>query len=288
MPEHMKIRKTVKKRSPYVVAILLTLLVLIAFISLLVVLPIRMNRPAEDSQTQTSDDTTPQEVATATVDDTVPQTPFAQMLSAGEISSIRLVGDSITAGYGTDGYVNADDEQTGKVIYDNGEGVVHYETSESAASWANAFRSWAHEQGIDNFVNAGINGAFMKQLGENPLAWIQEGADVIVVALGTNDAGYYGTDEFAEDARYALSAVKGRAKLVVVLSPVADLRDTSTLVESAASLGDVLAEICEEQGLVFCDTRPYVTAEMFGPDGLHPTTEGSLAIWKALRDTLGI
>ena len=216
------------------------------------------------------------------------KTPFTDLLQAGGIDSIRLVGDSITAGWGTDGYVNADIEGVGNIIFDNGEGEVHRETSESADSWANSFRNWAAEQGLASFTNAGINGAFMRGLALYPDAWLQGGADVVVVALGTNDCGYYSTDQFAADAREALADAAAQAKLLVVLSPVADLRPQDSLVASPVAYGDVLAQICAEQGYLFCDTRSSLTPEMFNDDGLHPNSQGSAAIWSTLKQTLGI
>ena len=216
------------------------------------------------------------------------KTPFTDLLQAGGIGSIRLVGDSITAGWGTDGYVNADMEGTGNVIFDNGEGEVHRETSTSADCWANSFRSWAAEQGLGSFVNAGINGAFMRGLTLYPDAWLQGGADVVIVALGTNDCGYYSTDEFEADAREALANAAAQAKLLVVLSPVADLRPQDSLVASPVAYGDILAQICAERGYLFCDTRSAVTPEMFNDDGLHPNSQGSAAIWATLKQTLGI
>ena len=213
---------------------------------------------------------------------------FKHMLDSGNISSIHLVGDSITAGFGTDGYEDPDLVGQGTVIYDDGAGNVHYETSASAQSWANAFRLYASEHGVSKFVNAGINGAFMQELADNPDAWLADGADVTVVALGTNDAGYYGPQEFRAAAETALAAAASKSKLVVVLSPVDDLRPESQLVEPAAALGDVLHALCDQHGYVFVDTRNAVTPEMFCPDGLHPNTQGSLAIWDCLRTTLGL
>ncbi len=213
---------------------------------------------------------------------------FLQKVHGGEYQTIRLVGDSITVGFGADGYEDPELSGTGRIIYDDGMGLVLHEPSTSANSWANAFRAWATENGVRDFANAGINGWFMHQLAENPDAWLAEGADVIVVALGTNDAGYYGPDQFRQDAEVALDAAAQRSKLVVVLSPVCDLRPLELLVEPAAVLGDVLQQLCAERSYTFVDTRDAVGPEMFCADGLHPNTEGSLAIWECIRATLGI
>ena len=218
---------------------------------------------------------------------TVPTSEFTRMLQNGEIGSIRLIGDSITAGFGTNGYDEAVSTGDANVIFDDGK-ERWYETPASVGCWANAFRDYARGKGVDSFVNAGINGAFMSRLADTPDAWLGPGADVVFVALGTNDAGYYGTEEFRVTAQEALAAAAKKSKLVVVLAPVRDLRPTSQLVEPAAELGDVLQPICEECGYLFVDTREAVTPEMFNDDGLHPNSQGSMAIWHCIQQTLGL
>lgn len=200
-------------------------------------------------------------------------------------SSVRLVGDSITAGFGTDGYEPLDE---GVVVYNDGNGDVWYEGPTTSKCWANAFRDYALQHGVKDFVNAGINGAFMKELAQNPDAWLDKGADVVFVALGTNDAGYYGIDEFREDAKTGLAAAASKSKRLVVLAPVRDLRPIEQLVEPADALGEVLKDICEEEGYTFVDPRDYVTDQMFAEDGLHPNSEGSLAIWDCIVQTLDL
>ena len=220
--------------------------------------------------------------------DDVSASEFARMLRNDEVRSIRLVGDSITAGYGTDGYEEAvATAQDPKVIYDDGQDQ-YFEAPSSVDCWANAFRKFANVHGISDFVNAGINGAFMKGLANKPEAWLGNGADVIVVALGTNDAGYYGIDEYRADAQAALAAAASKSKLVVVLAPVCDLRPEYLLVEPAGVLGDVLEPLCKENGYLFVDPREAVEPEMFNEDGLHPNTRGSLAIWQCVQQTLGL
>lgn len=257
---------------------------------------LRWQRPAATSVEPKEKETAMSTESVASADSEVaaeeptaePASELARMFQDGEVHSIRLVGDSITAGYGTDGYNGPDVTGEGRVIYDDGEGDVHYETSEAAVCWANEFRAYASERGVTDFVNAGINGAFMSRLAEHPDAWLGEGADVVFVALGTNDAGYYGPEEYRAYAEAGLGAAADKSKLVVVLSPVSDLRPESQLVEPAASLVDVLREICDEHGYVLVNLGDAVAPEQFNADGLHPTSEGSLAIWECIQTTLGL
>lgn len=224
----------------------------------------------------------------ASLESTNPNARLKAMLDAGEARSIRLIGDSITEGVGTDGHVDPFVENTGVVIYDDGRGDVHYEATTEADDWANSFRAYAMQHGVKSFVNAGVGGAFMHELAENPDAWIREGADVIFVALGTNDAGYYGTEEYRQDARTALAAAAKKAKLVVGVTPVSDLRDAEMLVEPASALGDVLSRVCAEGGYAFVDAREVSSPAQFIDDSLHPNSAGSQAIWSCIRRDLGL
>ncbi|MDO4806373.1 MAG: SGNH/GDSL hydrolase family protein [Coriobacteriales bacterium] len=230
----------------------------------------------------------PEKTTSQTEEPDVMNLTLSQLFLAGSVQSVRLVGDSITAGYGTGGYVDHDIDRAGTVIYDDGQGDVHYESGHEAICWANEFRTYAQEHGVTDFVNAGINGSFMARLAQNPDAWLGNGADVVFVALGTNDAGYYGVDEFRQNATEGLANAAAACKVLVVLSPVSDYRPTSMLVEPATQLGEVLREICEQQGYVFVDTSQALTFEQFCSDGLHPNSEGSLAIWQCIVASLDL
>ena len=212
----------------------------------------------------------------------------ARQFAIGEVHSVRLIGDSITAGYGTDGYDEAVQTVDTDVIYSDESGDTQFETPASVNCWANAFRTYAKDHGVQKFVNAGINGALMNRLSDHPNEWLDDGADVVFVALGTNDAGYYGPDEFRTTAQRGLAAAAQKSKLLVVLSPVRDLRPDYMLVEPASDLGDILRDICESEGYLFVDPRDYVQPSMFNTDGLHPNSTGSLAIWDCVRETLGL
>ena len=62
--------------------------------------------------------------------------PLGTRFADGRIASVRLIGDSITAGYGCDGY----GETTDVVIYDGPYGLF-FESAPSVACWAN---DWAY------------------------------------------------------------------------------------------------------------------------------------------------
>ena len=254
---------------------------------------------SESTQTdaeETADGSTEEDVGASAADTTYDLanpdlTTFSAMVAAGDVTSIRLIGDSITEGYLTDGYYYVADGSSGSpLVYDIG-GEQHFEPTTEARDWANSFRSWALSHGVSSFVNAGVGGKKMSDLASDVDGWALEGADVIFVSLGTNDATYGSAEDYRAAAEEALPALQEHCRLLVVMSPITDLRDenhTYAIATPISEMSAALREVCEEHGIVYVDMQDAVSADNFNPDGLHPTTEGSEQIWESLRDQLGL
>lgn len=222
---------------------------------------------------------------TSSGDDTVATSELARLLGAGEVGSIRLIGDSITAGYACDGY----GATTDRVIYDGPYGYF-FESAPEVGCWANDFRTYATEHGVADFANAGVSGAKMRWLAEDPAAWIGEGADVIFVMLGTNDAAYFSPEEFRSDAELALAAVADACNMMVVLSPPTNERSDAANLYGPDVIDQVLSDICSEHSYLhvsLLDALELYTDD-FNPDQCHPTTFGSHKLWDHLRAALGL
>ncbi len=214
-----------------------------------------------------------------------PSSEFARMLQAGEVSSIRLIGDSITAGFLCDGY----GPNTDMLIYDGPYGTF-FETAYEVGCWANEFRAYATEHGVGSFVNAGISGAKMRWLAEDADAWIREGADVIFVMLGTNDAVYHTTDEYRDFAEAGLTAVEATCQHMVVLAPPDNAWTDYSVEMSQTDVEAVLRELCDVYGWCFVSMLEALAlgTDEVNPDQCHPTTKGSHALWEHLREELGL
>lgn len=214
-----------------------------------------------------------------------PASELARMFDAGEVGSIRLIGDSITAGWACDGY----GPFTDTVIYATEE-ESFLETGPEVSCWANDFRAYAAERGVASFVNAGIPGAKMQWLAEDPEAWILESADVIFVMLGTNDAVYYTPEEFRANAEAGLSAVAAACKLMVVLSPPTNERTDSVNLYGPEVLDEVLTGLCEERGWQHLSLLNAVQlyTDDFNDDQVHPTSSGQHKLWERIRTEYGL
>lgn len=244
-------------------------------------------RKTQDSGTSAADASTSDSSSSAAAPSPVVSTKLADMFAKGEVKSIRVLGDSITAGLGCDGY--GVDSDTGTVVYSGPQGS-YQESATTVSTWANDFRAYAAQRGVTNFVNAGVSGFKMQYLAEDPAAWLGDGADVIVVMLGTNDAERRTADEFSADAEIGLKAAAAKCKLLVVVSPPQNHRTDATNNFDMQRADQILTSLCKMKGYVhasFLDTLQLDTAD-FNTDELHPTTAGSHKLWQAFKAQLAL
>ncbi|HAM08672.1 MAG TPA: GDSL family lipase, partial [Collinsella sp.] len=246
------------------------------------------DEPAADSRTSAADaGTSDASDSSSSAASPVVSTKLADMFAKGEVKSIRVLGDSITAGLGCDGY--GVDSDTGTVVYSGPQGS-YQESATTVSTWANDFRSYAAQRGVTNFVNAGVSGFKMQYLAEDPAAWLGDGADVIVVVLGTNDAARRTAEEFSADAEIGLKAAAAKCKLLIVVSPPQNRRTDATNNFSMQRADQILTSLCKMKGYVhasFLNTLQLDTAD-FNDDELHPTTAGSHKLWQALKTQLAL
>ncbi|RRF89722.1 MAG: SGNH/GDSL hydrolase family protein [Coriobacteriaceae bacterium] len=209
------------------------------------------------------------------------------MFEEGQVHSIRVIGDSITAGYGCDGYGTVSD--TDVTVYSGQEGA-YKETATTVGCWTNDFRAYALQHGVTDFVNAGVSGFRMQYLAEDPSSWLGDGADVIVVMLGTNDASRRTEAEFSADAEIGLAAAAAKCKLLIVVSPPNNARTDATNNFSMQRVDQVLTSLCKLKHYVhasFLNTLALYTAD-YNSDQCHPTSEGSHKLWAAFREQLAL
>lgn len=239
-------------------------------------------KSAEVDDTDAGDDA---EVGGADEDGAASQ--LEQMLDADEVQSVRLIGDSITAGYLCDGY---DAAATSDVVVYSGPEGTYTETPSSVQCWANDFRSYAESRGVGSFVNAGVSGFRMSYLAESPDSWLGDGADVIVVMLGTNDACKESVANFEQYATTALAAAAQKCRLLVVVSPPNNERTDAVNLYGMNQIDAALTEVCESQSYVHVSLYDVLElgTDDFNSDQVHPTSAGSHKLWLALKDRLDL
>jgi lysophospholipase L1-like esterase len=244
-------------------------------------------RKSQDSGTSAADASTSDSSSSAKASSSVVSTKLADMFAKGEVKSIRVLGDSITAGLGCDGYGAPRIRAPSCTLAPR---AATKRAPPPSQPGANDFRAYAAQRGVTNFVNAGVSGFKMQYLAENPAAWLGDGADVIVVMLGTNDAARRTSDEFCADAEIGLKAAAAKCKLLIVVSSPQNRRTDATNNFDMQRADQILASLCKMKGYVhvsFLDTLQ-LDSEDFNADELHPTTAGSHKLWQAFKTQLGL
>lgn len=216
--------------------------------------------------------------------------PLRAMFDAGAVSSIELVGDSITAGYGTDGYVMPS-AATGTPAICTAAGTTYYETPVDVRCWANDFCAYATEHGVGAFTNRGICGWTMHDLATYGPGYVMP-ADVIVCMLGTNDTVNHSLDTFRKDTRTALALLADRCRLLVVMTPPQTDWTQSGYAAyfTPQDTAQVLDEVCCEAGYLHISNLDVIRldSDLINADNVHPTTRGSDAIWANMQEQLGL
>lgn len=215
-----------------------------------------------------------------------------EKLTTGQVQSIKLIGDSITAGVGVDGYsIPAD----GRVILEEGT-IVHREASLVPPTWANQLRSYTKTTDID-FLNAGVSGKTAAWTLKHLDGLVSSEEDVVFVMLGTNDRLDSELVQYEQTIRTLLQKVDERSELMIVMAPPPSVNSIAKYHFSPESIDNVLKRISHEKGYVFVShydgintflsTHSHKTyRDVMETNSPHPTTEGYQVMWETLQQQL--
>ena len=214
------------------------------------------------------------------------ETEFARALDAGEIDSVKVVGDSISAGYGTAGNMEGAPRE---ILFTNEQELTFVEPDNFNGSWANHLRTYLEGQGVDGFLNASISGSMFQDLIDMFDLWVGDGADAIVVMLGTNDAARLSREEFEDDATEALEKLAERCDCLLVIAPPDNGWESESSELDAKDAEDILSGICEEHGWDFISAYDALkpNTDDYQDDQVHPTSEGGEKLWNYIAGSLG-
>ncbi len=149
--------------------------------------------------------------------------------------------------------------------------------------WAAARDSLAYVPRTARFFNAellnqGVGGAFYH---ESTFDSLDFDPDVVVVAYGTNDSGWYPTvDEMQEHAHKFLGLIKneyaGKKTKVILISPIWRLEVSGERWKRYLGCCQAVKEEAEKYGFYFVDGHELVPRHIsfFADAGLHPNESG--------------
>lgn len=217
-----------------------------------------------------------------------------QMLHKKEVSSIKLIGDSITAGMGVEGYAVP---QGNRVIFDNRDGRVHHEATHTTDVWANQLRTYTENLAFGelDFVNAGISGISTEWLLQN-IDDVMEQEDVVFVMIGTNDRRNSSLQTYEANVRKLLRIVDARSNYMVVMSPPPSINQTHHRF-GPRDIDIVLKKISKENGYPLISHydaindyllthKEYTFEDLMEPNSPHPIEAGYEVMWQKMKEKL--
>lgn len=229
--------------------------------------------------------------------ETVPDTEnaFYQMLEAQEISTVKLIGDGITAGYGHPEYTSPDE---GRIIF-SGNGETFREAGTEFGSWANRLREYASkpEFGTVDVVNAGIRDKTADWTLRNIDGLLKSDENAVIMMIGTDDRIFSTLDQYESNMRELLAIADERSDILVVMSPPPSKEDIQPYNFTMEEIDAVLQKISEEQGYPFIshfDGIQQQIAEGAAYESLMQTTAanpvagGYEVMWEEIQKGLGL
>ena len=217
-------------------------------------------------------------------------------LMAKDVSTIKLLGDSITAGVGVKNHYIPQD---GRVIFNDGKGQVYREATHSAETWANQLRTYTKNVafGQVDVMNSGISGKTAKWTLENLDYLLKQQEDVVFVMMGTNDRIDSSLKEYEATSRKLLEFVDKRSNYMVVMSPPPSINTIYPYLFSPKDIDAVLKKISKEKGYPFIShfdgMNDYLAEhtdvsyeDLMQTNSPHPIEAGYEVMWQRIKEGL--
>lgn len=228
----------------------------------------------------------PQDTVAASASD------FGASIRRGRYHSVRVLGDSIAAGFGA----SESQPPTSRELFQL-EGTTYYEPSPQTPSALNNLRRYLNSYGV-SMTNASAPGvgsySTYDAVGNDTLG----NENVAIVMLGANDRlRQSNVDGFSAVAESYLNRVSSRygSQNVYVIANIDTLSDLRSLTMSQEN--EELRRICERHGWQYASL--YSAFQTVGKstgmpqqalytDGIHPNRQGQDVMWRSISQLLGL
>lgn len=214
----------------------------------------------------------------------------------GNNIKIKLLGDSITHGYGGTGYTN--DAEHGSLIIDAGWRAWYVNTN--GYCWANLFKNYMEDKfncTVNNYGCTGIDSTFLA----NHLSdLISSDDDIVICMIGTNDRGHNTKEQLKNNIKTIINYCKSNNKEIILMANIpASIEDESGPNGTNFHMEDVnniiMSVSYEEQTNfisvfnLFNDYCRYrnITLNSLLSDGLHPNDNGYEVMYFLILQELG-
>lgn len=214
----------------------------------------------------------------------------------GEITSITLIGDSVTAGVGASKFNIPED---GIEIFDNGE-EVYTEASQHSGAWSNSFRNYIKTNFFEvDFINAGIGGKSAKWTNANKEKILPDNRDLVFVMLGTNDRwDSENLETYRTNLEGVLTYVDSKSKHMVVMSPPPSLTDgkNERFNFGMSEVNDVVKSVAKDNNytlishydnfMKYSQENKVELNTLLQETGSHPIDAGYKIMWDEIQKQL--
>lgn len=220
---------------------------------------------------------------------------FYNLLLEQKISSIKLLGDGITAGYGHSEY-SAPDE--GRIIFSNNRETFR-EAGTEFDSWANHLRNYIKKSEFNkvDVINAGIRDKTADWTLRNIEGLLNTNEEAVIVTIGTDDRIFSTLKDYEATMRDLLAVADERSEFLVVMSPPPSKEDLQPYAFSMKEIDEVLKKISEEKGYLFishfdafqeqfAEGAPYKS--LMQTSGANPVDKGYDLMWKTMQEELDL
>lgn len=232
---------------------------------------------------------------------------FSKVILSDKPVRIKLLGDSITHGYGGTGYAQ------------NGENfVTTFRRNNDGYCWANLMRDFLKEQYGCQVINNGCSGTFTTFIVEHFDTLVDAEDDIVICTIGTNDRFQYKKDGPRPNRLERMTKIYSHMQQIAdkfqkIGKPVIFVANIPAIWETEeGSLGtnqdywrpvhmndihDLWVKLCCERDLPlvdlytamtdYCESRNVELNDLLA-DGLHPNDKGYEVMFRLLMEQLGI
>lgn len=227
---------------------------------------------------------------------------FLNLLESGQVTDIKLIGDSITVGVGAGGA-----EDTNRALIGN-TGI--HEANNTSPVWSNFFRRYINGKYPSiSFFNAGIGGWSATSEGLTyGTDWYGASNDTCFVMLGTNDRADATTeDEFETNIETFIKGVESTCNNLIVMTAPPTLNDFDSsgiknpiLNLTMEQIDKVISRVCvKNQWKHISFYRNFLEYQnktqtplsyllQSYSEGSHPVESGYMLMWKIFQQELGL
>lgn len=220
---------------------------------------------------------------------------FYEGLASREISTVKLIGDGLTAGYGHPGYTSPD----GARIIFSGNGETYREAGPDFASWANKLREYTAnpEFGEVDVFNAGIRDKTADWALRNIDRLLDPDEEAVIVMIGTDDRIFSTLEKYRAVMVELLAIADERSDILVVMSPPPSKEDIQPYNFTMEQADAVLKEISEERGYTFISQYDAIQQKLaegvpyeslMQTEAANPVAGGYEVMWEEMRSGLGL